>query len=906
MRRAPDAASELYRSYRREVEGERMTRSARSGAAIVLALNTAFVPLDWFAFREDFAWMLAARIACNAAMAAVLLFAGRRWPLAAAMGGCLSIGGMLLAVIAAAGGATGEYSPGLMLLFLGIPVLLPFSAGQAAGIVALLLAALASLPLFAGEVPSPSTYAFHLIFPAAAAVQGVFACAVLEGLRFRDFERRRALERLDEEKSRFTANVHHELRTPLTLMLAPLEAMLSGDFGPLGELPRAYLGTMHANGLRLLKLISNLLDLAKIESGRLGIARRPLRPGRLIEALVAAARPLAERKGVALVTRGLAELPELCADPDALEKMVVNLVGNALKFTEAPGRIEVAGEVRAEGGVRLVVADSGCGIPPTELERIFDRFAQVDASSTRRHEGTGIGLSLVRELVDLHGGRIWAESEGAGRGTRMVLELPAGEADAEAAEEALAEGGAGPGGMAALEAELALEPDRGRLVELEHHVLRRSAEGEPAAGPQGDAGAAEILVCEDNPDMRRLLVQLLGREFRVHAARNGREGLEHVRAAPPAVVVTDVMMPEMSGTELCRAIKADPATAGIPVVLVTSKAEREMRIEGLELGADDYVTKPFHPRELLARVRALARLRRLQEEAAVRSRDLERANAGLEAALAELRETGLRLVQAERLAAVGELAAGIAHEANNPVNFAINAVRELTRQVADLRRFAEAAAALGTGEGAPAAIAKLRAETGLDEAADALTELASIASEGLERTQRLVGDLRDFAAPGGGARGKVDLRRGLASTAQLLGYSLRQARVELRLELAPDLPSVEGDARALNQVFLNLLKNAVEALEGRGGTIWVSGGREGESVKIEVRDDGPGIAPEALPRVFEPFYTSKLAGQGTGLGLAISRRIAGEHGGSLEARPPAEGGACFVLRLPLRGGARAA
>ncbi|HZO08479.1 MAG TPA: ATP-binding protein, partial [Myxococcota bacterium] len=188
----------------------------------------------------------------------------------------------------------------------------------------------------------------------------------------------------------------------------------------------------------------------------------------------------------------------------------------------------------------------------------------------------------------------------------------------------------------------------------------------------------------------------------------------------------------------------------------------------------------------------------------------------------------------------------------------------------------------------------------------AVTELASIASEGLERTQRLVGDLRDFAAPGGGARSPVDLRRGLASTAQLLGYSLRQARVELRLDLAPDLPSVEGDARALNQVFLNLLKNAVEALEGRGGTIWVSGRREGEGVRVEVRDDGPGIAPEALARVFEPFHTTKSAGRGTGLGLAISRRIASEHGGSLEAGSAAEGGAAFVLRLPLAGGAHAA
>jgi hypothetical protein len=240
MSPAPEASAELYRSYRREVEGERMARSDRSGAAIVALLNTGFIPLDWIGFRDDFAWMLAARWLCNAVMAAIFLAAGERWPLRSAVAGCLAVGAMLLAVIAAAGGTTGEYSPGLMLLFLGMPVLLPFSARQAAGIVAVLLAGLASLPLVSGEQATLRAYLFHMTFSAAPGVESVFACALLDRLRFVDFQRRRALERLDEEKSRFTANVHHELRTPLTLLLAPLEAMLGGEFGPVAELQRRY------------------------------------------------------------------------------------------------------------------------------------------------------------------------------------------------------------------------------------------------------------------------------------------------------------------------------------------------------------------------------------------------------------------------------------------------------------------------------------------------------------------------------------------------------------------------------------------------------------------------------------------------------------------------------------------
>jgi signal transduction histidine kinase len=928
-RRFPEAPPELYRSYRREVEGWRMARSARSGAAIVAALNTGFIPLDWLAFRADFAGMLAARLACNAVMAAVFFGGAERWPLRAAAAGCLAVGGMLLHVIAVAGGPTGEYSPGLMLLFLGMPVLLPFSARQAAGIVALLLAGLAGLPLLAAEAPPLRAYLFHLTFPAAAGVESVLACALLDRLRFVDFQRRRALERLDEEKSRFTANVHHELRTPLTLVLAPLEAMLAGDFGPVAEPQRGYLATMHANALRLLELINNLLDLAKIESGQLRIARRRVRLGGRVLELVAGAKPLAARKGVALRARGLEELPEICIDPNALEKVIVNLLGNALKFTDAGGWIEVSGAATAAGGLRLAVEDTGCGIPAEDLERIFDRFAQVDASSTRRYEGTGIGLSLVRELVELHGGRVWAESPGPGRGTRMQLELPAGAPDAEPAEAALepearppaeaeAEAGrhapAGGSGFAAIESELALGgegPDEARLVELRHHVERAAAAAAAAEAPHGADAAPEVLVCEDNPDMRRLLAELLAREFRVRLAANGREGLERARAAAPSVVVTDVMMPEMSGTELCRALKGDPATAGIPVVLVTSKAEREMKIQGLELGADDYVTKPFHPRELLARVRALARLRRLQEEAEVRSQLLERANAELARALDELREAGVRLVQSERLAAVGELAAGIAHEANNPINFAANALRELTRRLEDLRAFAGRLAGVDWRDAAAARaaapkLAELQAELGLDELADSVAELVGIAGEGLERTRRLVGDLRDFAAPAPAPRAPCDLRRGLASTAQLLSHAFRDARVELRLDLDPGLPSVEGDPRALNQVFLNLLKNAAEALEGRGGTVWVSARAEGDAVRVEVRDDGPGIAPEALARIFEPFHTTKPAGRGSGLGLSISRRIVAEHGGSLEVESRPGAGATFAVRLPLRGGAVAA
>jgi signal transduction histidine kinase len=914
-----------YESYQSELCRTRLIPSLKNAVVFVIGLNTLFAPLDVWTQPEDLGSLLALRAVWNVLLATLYFARERFHPVRVTQLACVITGLALIGLIGTAGGLTGSYWPGIMLLFLGMPVLLPLSATQAAGVVAFLLLVFASLPAVGGETIALASYLAPVFFVAGAALECIASCALLDRMRFADFGRRQEVEKardqlaqLDREKSRFTANVHHELRTPLTLMLAPLDAMLEGEFGAVSDLQRQYLKTMHSNARRLLKLINNLLDLARIEGNQLRVTRVPTRVGDLLGELLASARPLAERKGVALEARGLEALPEVHVDSEALEKVVVNLVGNALKFTDRGGRIELSGEAAADGGIRLVVADTGTGIPPDQIERIFDRFAQVDGSGTRRHEGTGIGLSLVKELVELHGGRVWATSEGLGRGTQMHVTLPAGEADADREEDVL-EGAAGNlvslgNSIAAMEGELDLEgaPPRpgDRLVQIEHTVERAefdaSAASEAPVSPAPGPDAAEVLVVEDNADMRRLLAFLIGQEFQVRTARNGREALERVAEKLPELVLTDVMMPEMSGTELCRALKQADATRNVPVVLVTSKAEREMKVRGLELGADDYVTKPFHPRELLARVRSLVRLRRLQEELSERNAALEAANAELGQALAELREAHVQLVQAERLAAVGELAAGVAHEVNNPVNFATNALKALRGYVEEVRGITARLAGIDLGdpgrrEAQIAELEKLRDEIELDQVADALAELVAIVTEGLERTHRLVGDLRDFAAPGDGPRCEVDLRRSLESTLQLMGHELRRVGARVELDVTDPRPLVRGDARALNQVFLNLLKNAAEALEGRRGTIGVRIRRSGGRIAVEVRDDGPGIDPELHKRLFEPFFTTKPAGKGTGLGLSISRRIVTEHGGTIDVDSSPGRGTCFRVVLPAQG-----
>jgi len=795
-------------------------------------------------------------------------------------------------------------------------VLAPLSGKQAGAIAAMIFAGYGLLPFYTKDAVNWSIFVQHLFFLGAACVEAGWAAAYMDRMRFRDFKQKRELEsardelaELDRAKSRFSANIHHELRTPLTLILAPLDSLRSGEFGGLPAAVERMLGTMHANGRRLHKMINNLLDLSKVESRQFTIHRRAMRLAPIVDELVTGAQALADRKGIEISAVGFSDLPEVNADAEAIEKVLLNLVGNAVKFTERGDRIELCAEHQGDA-IALAVSDTGIGIPASKLGSIFDRFAQVDASTTRRYEGTGIGLSLAKEMVELHGGRIWAESEGEGAGTVMRLLLPIGESDADSDEEVLSDDSGGTlglgGSIESLEADLNLE--RGTvaadsMVEMERSVERweggREIAGADASAQQALASAPEVLIAEDNPDMRALLSMIVGREFRVRVASNGREALEALGESAPDLVLSDVMMPEMSGTDLCKAIKENADTQAIPVVLVTSKAEREMKIEGLERGADDYVTKPFHPRELLARVRSLVRVRGLQKILADRNETLERA-------LRDLKQAEVQLVQSERLAAVGELAAGIAHEVNNPVNFALNAARAMDATVKEIRDLANRVTSLDFGHSERLAreVEELRAEQQsgrVDDLAATLGELSEIVSDGLKRTHSLVCDLRGFAAasqshePAAGC----DLGQGLRSTIQLLKYGLKERNASVELDVEDGVPTIRGDLGALNQVFLNLIKNAAEAFPAEGGSIRVSLRRDEGALVVTVADDGPGIPEDAMPLLFEPFFTTKAAGEGTGLGLSISRKIVVAHGGELEVDSEAGRGTRFSVRLPL-------
>ncbi|RVU17215.1 ATP-binding protein [Methylobacterium oryzihabitans] len=449
-------------------------------------------------------------------------------------------------------------------------------------------------------------------------------------------ERRRAeaLAEIDRQKTLFFSNVSHEFRTPLTLMLGPLEEILAR--APPDD-DRRLVEVAHRNGLRLLKLVNALLDFSRIEAGRTQAVYEPTDLAALTADLASSFRSATERAGLDLAV-ACPPLPEpVHVDRDMWEKIVLNLISNAFKFTLRGG---IAVRLTREGGhVRLSVADTGTGIPAHELPRLFERFHRVEGAQGRSFEGSGIGLALVQELVRLHGGSVAVESVPGG-GSTFTVTLPLGRdhlpADRVRAERNPVPAATRPHAFVEEATRwLSGEGEAGPAADLTvGEDLPAGADLPAGEGALGTASASgRVLLADDNADMRDYVRRLLaGRGYAVAAVADGRAALDAARTERPDLVLSDVMMPGLDGFGLLAALRSDPRLRDVPVILLSARAGEEARVEGVGAGADDYLTKPFSARELLARVEtnlALARVRRESAEG------LRRLNEELEAQVAE-------------------------------------------------------------------------------------------------------------------------------------------------------------------------------------------------------------------------------------------------------------------------------
>jgi PAS domain S-box-containing protein len=432
-----------------------------------------------------------------------------------------------------------------------------------------------------------------------------------------------AAENAARAKSEFLTVMSHELRTPLTLILGPLGSLLTSRASELPEHVRADLERIHGNAVRLFQLVDDILDHQKVEAGQMPVDRQPLDVVACVAGLVEDARPAARVRGLDLGFEAASGLGTLMLDGRKFEKIVANLLGNALKFTPSGGWVSVSLR-RAEDDLELAVRDTGPGIPQDKLELIFQRFQQLDGSATRKHEGTGMGLAIVKELAELMGGHVAVRSE-PGAGACFTVRLP----------------GAGVARVPADASSTATVSPR------EGAFSRFAVPAVPQGVPRRPAHPApRLLVADDNAGMRAYLAELLADEYELELVENGREAWEAVQRHRPDVIVSDLMMPEVDGIELTARLKADARYRDVPIILLTAKTHREDVVGGLDAGADDYLGKPFGSSELRARVRAAVRLHQVY---------------------LELRDTQEQVVESARRAAVGTLVAGLSHELNNPL-----------------------------------------------------------------------------------------------------------------------------------------------------------------------------------------------------------------------------------------------
>ena len=783
-------------------------------------------------------------------------------------------------------------------------------------------------------------------------------------------KRAEALAELDRAKTAFFSNVSHEFRTPLTLMLGPLEDAMTSSDG-LSADNRERLGVAHRNSLRLLKLVNTLLDFSRIEAGRIEASFEPLDVAALTAELASVFRSAIERAGLRLVVNCLPLPQPVYIDRQMFERIVFNLLSNALKFT-FQGVIEVA--LCALGhNMELTVRDTGTGIPSADLPHLFERFYRVSNAHGRTFEGSGIGLALVQELVKLHGGTVTVASE-LGRGSIFTITIPLGKthlpADRIAAPRTLASTG--------IQATAYVQEAMGWLAE------RGAGEWNPEPGEvilasqaTSTPGAARvarprILLADDNADMRNYVQRLLGQQYEVESVADGLSALRAAGQRTPDLVLTDVMMPGMDGFTLLKELRNDPELKTVPVIILSARAGEEARVEGMEAGADDYLVKPFSARELFARVGAHVGLARVRREAARAEHELraeaEQVRKMLEGVLAGITDQFLAFDQEWRCLFVSDRVTqftglskeqllgrtlwtvfsavkgtGFERELRQAMaehkatrfeyfyaprnrwfeNHVYPSPSGLSLFIADITDRKQSEEILREADRQKDEFLAMLAHelrnplAALSSANELLTRIVpreppmqtalDVVKRQVGHLSRMIDDLLDVSRI---TQGRIEVRQIPVDAHSVVMQAIETAQPLIRRQghrLVVESSNaaelyVRGDPTRLVQCVTNLLNNAAKYTP-EGGQIAVRVGEEHGMARIEITDNGTGIAPDFLPHLFDLFSQGSRALDrsegGLGIGLTLVKRLIALHGGSVEAASPGLGaGATFIIRLP--------
>jgi signal transduction histidine kinase len=822
-RRDPRVAAEVSRTF--------LDRTIAGSWMAMVIIPLTIVAYDGAYYPDKLPQAIVAATASDA-LILLLLFAVRRysfsrfpWLPIAVLAGVLC-NAAETANLLLTGVANTQFLFPYYLIMFGIAVLFPAPLPAVIGTVGLLPLSYLSVAILSGEPLGGKHLVSNLMLLVDTALITCIGNRVVTNLFLREIRLRIDLEKanerlreLDRLKSEFFANVSHELRTPLTLILAPASSLSRESHGKLESVQRTLVDTIHRNASRLLQLINDLLLLAKLESGEPRIDRVPVDVSASVQRIAEEAQAYAESLDLSLEVQVVEGGPFVWSgDERHLDRIVLNLISNACKFSRPGGVVKVAVGSDREG-IWISVADQGIGIAPQDVDRIFERFVQLESSSTRRFQGTGIGLSIVKQLVTLHGGRIAVDSE-PGRGTTFTVHLTALPRIAVAA-------------ASASEPELPksrLQPAPSTHVE-----------------PVGTAGP-RLAVVEDNPELLAYLAQELGRWYRVSPFADSTAAVQAIVAEPPDLIVSDIMMPGLDGIELARKVRANGRTTEVPVILLSAREEVESKVAGFEAGADDYVHKPFDLQELHARIELHLRLRAQARK--------------IREALEQLKRAETSLVQNEKMVALGRMVAGVAHEMNNPIHF-------LGGNIALLRKHMAAV---------PAAEAMM---------ADIDTSL-----------ERITAVTRQLLLFGRKESGNASAAVRLSDVVPLaLKMMAPQTPKGVRIVQDIDGEMVRANPQDLFQVILNIVHNALQAVDPQTGEVRIAARSNGERVELSVADNGCGISKENLSRIFDPFFTTKPPGSGTGLGLSIVQELVAAQQGTVRVESEPGRGTTVAVSL---------
>ncbi|AMC34149.1 ATP-binding protein [Janthinobacterium sp. B9-8] len=658
----------------------------------------------------------------------------------------------------------------------------------------------------------------------------------------------------NEAKGRFLANVSHELRTPLTLILAPLESLLCA----LPPSERGQFERVKRNALLLMNRVNDLLDYSRLDAGAFVPRFEKINLQEMLFNLTDSAKELAKSKACTLNVKLDPALEIVVADRSALEKILLNLLSNALKFTPDGGEINITGKVINDAAFQLQVADNGMGISSEQQVLLFKRFQQLDAGENRRYHGTGIGLALVKELAEQMGGSVALVSQ-LGEGACFSVNLPRN-VEASAASAPL--------------------PDTDTLRRARFQVLA------PLVGNKlRQASPDRVLVIDDNPDMCAYIADLLRDDCTVFVAANGRDAWGILQHQALDLVLSDVMMPEVDGIALLARIKNTPALAHLPVILLTARGGDEARVSGLASGADDYISKPFSAEELRARVRAALRTCHMHQQLQQAAHD-----------------GGVRMLASGMLHDLGNALNGVTVTTSGLQDYVSSSKLQLLHQLADLldqnsENLAEFLQNDERGKAIPAFIRQLSQQLTLEH--QYIEHKLGVLARSANHASKVITDQRNGMVKSGSHLCEFIPLDALLEHAILLADSLfdfKDVQIERDYQ---DAVAVLADRHKLLQLLINLLHNALQALELSAASpkkIILRTCSDGGRVSLRIQDNGVGMSVDQLATLFDQGSSSKGEGHGWGLHSAANWSL--EMGGKLRVESAGIGlGACFTLEL---------